>query len=171
MYLYIELWSAKEAWVKLTSAERKAKIDQLLQEAKLHPITGVIPFSFRQAGGVYLFDGVTEQPVIVSEAVARPTGYRYAAAWMVPTLELIRQFEKRIDNLGWWFEYFDQKNAWGVMDVQATVGDMMNAGQAAPTPPTETPGLGRLGRSEEMLRGIRKDIDDLKRGMNAKSSA
>jgi hypothetical protein len=169
MYLYIELWSAKEVWIKLTTEQRKAKIDQLLQEAKLHPITGVVPFSFKKAGDVYLFDGVTEQPVIISDAVARPTGYRYAAAWMVPSLELIHQFEKRVENLGWWFEYFDQKNAWGVMDVAATVGDMIGTTQSAPPPaePPQSAEAGRLGRMEYSVRQIQKDVADLMRGLHS----
>jgi formylglycine-generating enzyme required for sulfatase activity len=133
MYLYIELWKAKDAWLKLTSTQRKAKLEQLLLLAQQHPITGVIPFSFRPDGNKYVFDGVTERPVIISDAVARPTRFHYAAAWMVPTRDLIKQFEDRVESLGWWFEYFDQQNAWGVMDVKATVGDMVSGGQSAPT--------------------------------------
>jgi hypothetical protein len=166
MYLYIELWKAKDAWVKLTREERQAKIDQLLQEAKQHPITGVIPFSFRKVGDVFLFDGVTEQAVLIDDAVVRPTGFRYAAAWMVPTLELIKQFEQRVENLGWWFDYFDQENAWGVMDVRATLGDMVNPDQPAPTEPKESTLMGRFLRTERDVRRLRKDADDLKEGMN-----
>ena len=130
MYLYIELWKAKEAWLKLTTEERKTKLNQLLQLAKQHPIEGVIPYSFHNVGDVTLLDGIIERPVIVSDHVARPTGFHYAAAWMVPTRELIKQFENRVESLGWWWEYFEQQNAWGVMDREATVGDMINPGQA-----------------------------------------
>src|SRR5215467_11489812 len=129
MYLYIELWKAREAWIKLTNADRQARINQLLELAQQHPIEGVVPFSFHNVGDVTLFDGVTERPVIVSDQVARPTGFHYAAAWMVPTKDLIKQFEKRVESLGWWWDYFEQNNAWGVMDREATVGDMINAGQ------------------------------------------
>lgn len=166
MYLYIELWKAKEAWLQLTPAERQAKIDQLLQEAKQHPITGVIPFSFRPVGDVFLFDGVTEQPVVIDAAVARPTRFRYAAAWMVPTVELIKEFEQRVENLGWWFDYFDQENAWGVMDVRATVEDMIHAGHGAPVQPQESTLMGRLRRTEHDISRLRKDVDDLKKGMD-----
>lgn len=138
MYLYIELWKAKESWLKLTPEQRKAKIDDLLAEAKKNPITGVIPFSFKKVGDVFLLDGVTEQPVVIDPAVARPPAFRYAAAWMIPTRELIDKFEERVDNLGWWWEYFDQENAWGEMDVMATVGDMINYnGEESPTDPFE----------------------------------
>src|SRR5436853_1859335 len=119
MYLYIELWKAKEAWLKLTPEERKAKIDELLAEAKKHPITGVIPFSFKKVGDVFLLDGVTEQPVVIDPSVARPPDFRYAAAWMVPTRELIDQFEQRVENLGWWWDYFEQVNGRGEMDVMS----------------------------------------------------
>jgi formylglycine-generating enzyme required for sulfatase activity len=132
MYLYIEVWKAKDAWLQLTSAQRLEKLEQLLLLAQQHPITGVIPFSFRPDGDRYVFDGVTERPVIIDDAVARPTRFHYAAAWMVPTRDLIKQFEDRVEGLGWWFEYFDQQNAWGVMDVKATVSDMVGAGYSAP---------------------------------------
>lgn len=132
MYLYIELWKAKDAWLKLTSSERQAKLEQLLLLAQQHPITGVIPFSFRPDGDMFVFDGVTERPVVIDDAVARPTRFHYAAAWMVPTRDLIKQFEDRVESLGWWFEYFDQENGWGVMDRTATVADMVGGGQPAP---------------------------------------
>jgi formylglycine-generating enzyme required for sulfatase activity len=127
MYLYIEFWKAKDAWVALPRAERQAKLEALLADARRHPIAGVIPFSFRSVGGHMLFDGVTEQPVVVDDDVARPTGFRYAAAWMVPDRKLIKAFEDRVENLGWWFRYFDQENAWGVMDVNATIDNMVQA--------------------------------------------
>lgn len=129
MYLYIEIWKAKDAWLKLSNEQRAAKLEQLLQLANEHPITGVIPFSFRPVGDVFLFDGVVERPVIIDDEVARPTGYHYAAAWMVPTRELIKKFEDRVESLGWWWEYFEQQNAWGLMDREATVNDMVHGGQ------------------------------------------
>ena len=133
MYLYIEVWKAKEAWLRLTTAQRKSKLEQLLLLAKQHPITGVIPFSFRPDGDRFVFDGVTERPVIIDNAVARPTGFHYAAAWMVPTRELIKQFEDRVEGLGWWWEYFDQQNAWGVMDSNVTVAAMVSGNQRPST--------------------------------------
>jgi Family of unknown function (DUF6616) len=163
MYLYIELWKPKEAWLKLTSEQRQAKLTELLTLAQQHPITGVIPFSFKPVGDVFLFDGVVERPVIIDEGVARPTGFRWAAAWMVPTRELIKQFENRVEALGWWWEYFEQQNAWGPMDREATVADMIDvparrgsAGgsqrPAEPAQPSEK--LGRLGRLERNLRNL-----------------
>jgi hypothetical protein len=161
MYLYVELWKAKDAWIRLTDAERQAKIDQLLAEAKQHPIDGVIPFSLKPVGDVILLDGVTEQPVIIDDAVARPTGFRYAAAWAVPTREVIQKFEERVENLGWWFEYFQQENAWGLMDVQATVGDMV-AGASGPAPPDWAPApKGLVAR----IRATEKDVRDAKRSL------
>src|SRR5690349_16621625 len=120
MYLYLELWKAKDAWLKLTPDERMAKIAGLLEEAQKHPITGVVPFSFQPAGDANIFDGVTERPVIIDLGVARPTRFHYAAAWMVPSRELIKRFEDRVESLGWWWDYFDQENAWGEMNMLAT---------------------------------------------------
>ena len=163
MYLYVELWKPKEAWLKLSTSERQAKIDQLLQEARQHPITGVIPFSFKQVGDAFLLDGVTEQPIVIDEAVARPTGFRWASAYMIPTKDLIRKFEQRVENLGWWFEYFDQKNAWGEMNVLATVGDMIGAPLSPPSEEPAPAGAGRFGRAEHTVYRLRDDLNDLKK--------
>ncbi len=132
MYIYVELWEAKEAWKALTTEQRFAKIEQLLNEAHANPITGVIPVSVRSAGELTLFDGIIEQPAIISDSVARPTGFRYMSAYIIPTLDLIRKFEKRVENLGWWFDYFHQVNAWGLMDREACVADMATLGKPAP---------------------------------------
>ncbi len=144
MYLYVELWSPKVAWLRLPAERRQAMVDQLLAEARENPVTGVIPVSVKTAGQAVLFDGVKETPAIIDETVARPTGFRYVAAWMVPTLELIHFFEQRVENLGWWFEYFDQLNAWGKMKAEDVLGEMVTPVQAAlrkpaalgPPPPT-----------------------------------
>ncbi len=169
MYLYIELWKAKDAWIELTDNQRKAKINELLTLAQQHPIVGVVPFSFREvqppdADTVWLFDGVTERPVIIDDAVARPSGFHYAAAWMVPTREMITQFEQRVEGLGWWWDYFEQQNAWGVMDREATVNDMITGGQGASGPASGSTAE-RLSRLEEDVRGLRQDVEELKHGI------
>jgi formylglycine-generating enzyme required for sulfatase activity len=139
MYLYIELWKAKEAWHHLPADKRQAMIEELLYEAQNHPITGVVPVSVKSAGDVVLFDGVAEQPAVIDDRVARPTGYRYVSAYIIPTLELIEAFEQRVETLGWWFDYFDQVNAWGVMDASAVLGEMSGARPPEPLGPMESP--------------------------------
>ena len=167
MYLYIELWKAKDAWLKLSMAERKARIEQIGREAAANPLPGVVPFSFRQVGDTFVLDPSTTQPVVIDQAAARPTGFRYAAAWMIPTRELIVEFEKRVEKLGWWFECFEQKNAWGEMDADATVADMKGASDDAVPSLTGMPeGLGRFGRTEYAVRKLRDDVDQLMRGVN-----
>lgn len=172
MYLYIEIWKAKDAWLKLSNDERQAKLEQLLTLAQQHPIRGVIPFSFRDVGDVRLFDGVTEQPVVIDDAVARPTGFHYAAAWMVPTRDLITQFENRVESLGWWFEYFEQQNAWGVMDRDATVNDMIYGGTSAPmTPQSSTTAqsskrMARVARAESAIQTLVQGVGNLQKDVN-----
>jgi hypothetical protein len=163
VYLYIEIWKPKAAWINLTPQQRQAKIAELITLAGQHPITGVVPFSFKPVGDVFLFDGVTERPVIIDSAVARPTGFRWAAAWMVPTRELIKQFEDRVESLGWWWEYFEQDNAWGLMDREATVADMINV----PMPSPDKKDLGRLGRAEQDVHTVLKEVAEIKNIMNA----
>ena len=125
MYLYVELWKPKDAWRELTPNERRVRVDSMLRDAKKYPVATVIPFSFRNGGDAGAFDGVTEQPSVVDSRVARPTGFRYTAAWMIPTRELIQTFEHRFDRLGWWFDFFEQENAWGVLDGAVTGADMI----------------------------------------------
>jgi formylglycine-generating enzyme required for sulfatase activity len=125
MYLYLELWKPRDAWLKLTPDERQAKTDSILRDAKEHPVAGAIPLSFRVLGDAAIFDGVNTRPAVLDPAVARPTGFHYAAAWMVPTRELIKPLEDRLKNLRWWFDYFEQENAWGEMNAEATLGDML----------------------------------------------
>jgi hypothetical protein len=163
MYLYIELWKPKDAWLKLSTDERRAKLEQLQKAAAANPLPGVIPLSFRQVGDVYLLDGTTTQPAVLNPAAAQPTGFRYAAAWMIPTKDLIFRFEKRVDDLGWWWDYFDQKNAWGEMNPQATLNELIGAALTISALQT---GLGRFGRTEVAVTRLRDDVDELKRGIN-----
>jgi hypothetical protein len=169
MYLYIELWKAKESWKRLPVERRKELLMGLLEHAKRHPITGVLPCSVKQVGDAILFDGVTEQPVVVDTDVARPTGFAYAAAWMIPTRELIRKFEERVESLGWWFDYFEQENAWGLMDVNATIDDMVNAGESRPAtrPPADErassePPQGLVARVRQTGADVREIKDSLR---------
>jgi hypothetical protein len=124
----------------------------------------VLPCSVRQVGDVTLFDGVNEMPVVIDPGVARPTGFRYLSAYFIPTLDLISKFEKRVEALGWWFDYFEQENAWGLMDVNATVADMV-AGNTNPKPvpgPTPTPApKGLVGR----IRATEEEVHDVKAGV------
>ena len=177
MYLYIELWKAKDAWVRLTTEERRAKMDHLIRDAAAHPVPGVVPLSFRQVGDVFVLDPESTQPAIIDDAVARPTGYRYAAAWMIPTKELIKTFEQRVENLGWWFDYFEQKNAWGELNVQATLADIIGAPPRlpAPSPPPPSPApapaqtaerMGKFGQTVHAVRQLQDDVDELKKGVN-----
>jgi hypothetical protein len=168
LYLYIELWKAREAWLRLTSEERRSRLDQLLALAKSQPISGVVPCTFQQVGDVFLLDGITEQPIVIDDTAARPTGYHYAAAWMIPTLELVRRFEKRVEALGWWFDYFEQENAWGVMDKNMTVANMISGDQPSGGD-SAAPGPGRLARTELELRKLRMEVDDLRNTLNRRA--
>ena len=166
MYLYIELWKAKDAWLKLSTDEGRAKMDHLISDAQSHPIPGVVPLSFRQVGDVFVLDPESTQPAIIDDSVARPTGYRYAAAWMIPTRELITAFEKRVENLGWWFDYFEQKNAWGELDVRATLADIIGAPPRQPSTLQVPDRMGKFGRTMDAVRTLRDDVDELKTGVN-----
>ncbi len=144
MYLYVELWKAKDAWINLSPQRRQELVDELLSAARNAPITGVIPISVKVVGDTVLLDGALETPAIIDDAVARHPDYRYVSAYLIPSLELIAKFEDRVDSLGWWFEYFDQVNAWGQMDERAVLGDMLAAGVSFTPPPVEESAEDRL---------------------------
>src|SRR5262249_40063569 len=150
----------------------RAKLQQLQRAAAANPIPGVIPFSFRQVGDVFLLDDTVTQPIVIDDDVSRPTGYRWAAVWAIPTRELIKTFERRVEDLGWWYKYFGQKNAWGELNPQATfsflVGGPPRPSSTVPAPaPVPVPApIGRFARTRSAVRKLRNDVEELKRDVS-----
>jgi formylglycine-generating enzyme required for sulfatase activity len=140
MYLYLELWKAKDAWFRLTADERQTRTESIVRDAREHPVAGAVPFNFRMVGGAPFFDGATTEPVLpvaLDPGIARPTGFHLAAAWMAPTRRAINALENRFRNLGWVWDFFEQQNAWGVMSAEVTLADMIQGGITAAPPSFE----------------------------------
>ena len=96
MYLYVELWKARPAWLELAQGERKAWMDKLLAGLQQQLQSGVEVVGFASNDG--------ETPY--------PSGYDFFAAWRMPNKEAAERFEGFVERAGW-HEYFEQVNARG----------------------------------------------------------
>ena len=105
MYLYVELWKARPAWLALTQAERKSWMDKLLTglQEQLQSGVEVLGFAANDAD------------------TPRSAGYDFLAAWRMPGREAAIGFEQFVEGAGW-HEYFEQVNARGrVMETEEFV--------------------------------------------------
>lgn len=111
MYLYVELWKARPAWLELSRDERKAWIDRLLAGLQQQLQSGVEVVGFASNDG--------DTP--------RPSGYDFFAAWKMPNKEVARRFEDFVELAGW-HGYFEQVNARGqMMEMEEFVSAHLNA--------------------------------------------
>ena len=96
MYMYLELWSARKAWLDLTSDERKAYFGRV--SGAIADLTG----SGSETLAFALNDTDTD----------RRADHEYLALWQMPDRETAVEFERRLEELGW-YDLFDQKNMRG----------------------------------------------------------
>jgi len=96
MYLYVELWKPREAWIALSIQERSSYMSQL------GPAIGELTKAGVELIGWSLNDSET------------PYGadYRYIAVWRMPNRDAVKQFEQVVEQSGW-HRYFEQVNARG----------------------------------------------------------
>ena len=110
MYLYLELWSAKEAWLSKTPAERKAFFES---------VEGVI--SEMGTKGAEMF-AVTRGDHDTDQGA----DYEYMALWRMPDKATALEFERIIGGLGW-YELFHQENMRGEdMPAEECLAHMIN---------------------------------------------
>lgn len=102
-YYYIELWRAKPRWWNLSHDDRRALIAQI----EPHGIEGTTLFA-----------------LAINEAGTWRVPYDYFSVWEVETEEQIHRVEKRVDDLDWWYEYWEEVHAWG-KKVQAADGNLV----------------------------------------------
>ncbi len=96
MYLYLELWSAREGWLSKTAEERRAFFES---------VEGVI---------AEMADKGAEMIAIAraDDDTDRRADYEYMALWRMPDRETALEFERIIAGLGW-YELFHQHNMRG----------------------------------------------------------
>ena len=111
MYLYVELWRVRPAWLELSQADRKSWMDKLLAGLQQQLQSGV------EAVGLVSNDGDTPHS----------SGYDFLAVWKMPNKEAAQQFEDFVEDSGL-HEYFEQVNTRGQMaEMEEVVSALLNA--------------------------------------------
>lgn len=111
MYLYIELWKFRPAWLELSEGERKSWMDELLAGLQGQFQSGV------EVVGMAANDRDTPHP----------SGYDFMAVWKMPNKEIAKKFEAYVESSGL-HEYYEQVNARGhVMSLDGVVEALLNA--------------------------------------------
>jgi hypothetical protein len=96
MHVYIELFKAKDEWLKL-SREQRAEYMQRVGSS----MQGAL-----DAGAELLGVGPADPET------GRDAGYDFYAVWKLPNADVVRMFEKGIEDDNW-YAYFEQINARG----------------------------------------------------------
>ena len=96
MHLYIELFTAKDAWLELGPEQREAYVQQVGSSMQ-----GVL-----DAGAELVGSGTTDP------GTSQHAGFDYFAVWKLPNAEVVREFEEGIER-DRWYDYFEQVNASG----------------------------------------------------------
>ena len=111
MYLYVELWRARPAWLELSKEQRKSWMDRTLAALQKQLESGVEPIGFASN----------------DEDTPRPAGYDFYAAWKMPSKEVAQRFEGFVEEVGW-HDYFEQVNARGpIMEMDTFVSSHVDA--------------------------------------------
>jgi len=110
MYLYVELWKFRPAWLALSQDERKSWMDELLAglQQQLESSVEVVAFVAN--------DGDTPHS----------SGYDFLAVWKMPNKEAARKFEDFVEASGL-HEYYEQVNTRGqVLGMEEVVAALLN---------------------------------------------
>lgn len=112
MYLYVELWKAKPAWLNLRASDRKAWMVRVL--------AGLQQQQYKS--GVHMLGFAA-----CDARVPRSAGFDYFAVWKMPDKSSAEGFERFVNDAGW-YDYFEQVNARGAaLDVHGFVSAHLNA--------------------------------------------
>ena len=96
MYLYVELWRPRAAWLDLPRGEREAWFGRLLAALQEQLEGGVEPVGFARPDADAPLDA----------------GYAFVGVWRMPDRAAAERFERFVEDAGW-HEYFEQVNARG----------------------------------------------------------
>jgi hypothetical protein len=112
MYLYVELWKIRPAWLELSKDERKSWFDKLLGSLQEQLQSGVEPLGLAQNDN--------DTPL--------SAGFDFVAAWKMPSKEIAQQFERFVEDAGW-HNFFEQVNARGPMlEIEDFTSSHLSAG-------------------------------------------
>lgn len=96
MYLYVEEWNVTEEWMDLSKEDRKDYMKKVTSAVGELSKSGVENLGW----------------AINDEHTPHRSDYRYIAVWKFPSLELVEEFEKSIEEADW-HTYFSQVNGRG----------------------------------------------------------
>lgn len=109
MYLYVETWNAKPAWLALSNAERMAFVESV------QGLLGQLVSDDLQLLGC----------VITDEDTPLHGGYQYVAVWSASDRSHVRKIEDGTERIGW-HDYFEQVNhGSGTASPQAVLEHML----------------------------------------------
>ena len=109
MQTFIELWSAKESWLKMTGEERSNYLTQIgpALQGLLEKGVEIICWSNNEKDTTHRAD------------------YDFFAVWKFPTIEIQKEFEALVEAAGW-YNYFRQENVSGELSTpDAIIGKMI----------------------------------------------
>jgi hypothetical protein len=110
MYLYVELWKARPAWLALSQDERKDWLDKTLAGLQEQLSSGVEPVGLASN----------------DEDTPYSSGYSLFAVWKMSNKEMAQQFENFVEAAGW-HKYFEQVNARGeTLEMEPFVSAHLN---------------------------------------------
>ena len=110
MKFYVEVWSAKQAWLDLSIEDRGAYMAQV----------GPAIQQLLEQGVEIITWGEND-----TDTVER-LGHDFFAVWKFPTDELAKSFEALVTGAGW-YNYFDQLNLKGdAASPQDIIGKLIN---------------------------------------------
>lgn len=110
MYIYVELWKFRPAWLELSQDERKSWMDKLLAGIQQQLESGVEVVGF--------FSNDDDTP--------HSSGYDFVAVWKMPNKDVAQEFEAFVENSGL-HDYYEQVNTRGqIMDMGEVVAALLN---------------------------------------------
>jgi hypothetical protein len=110
MYLYVELWKFRPAWLELTPEDRKTWMDKLLGGLQQQLESGVEVIGF----------------VANDNDTPHSSGYDFLAVWRMPHKEAAVRFENFVEASGL-HEYYEQVNTRGqMMEMDAVVTALLS---------------------------------------------
>ena len=110
MYIYVELWRYRPAWLALSKDDRKSWMDRLLAGLQQQLDSGVEVVGF-----------------VANDAdTPHSSGYDFLAVWKMPSKDIAVEFETFVEDVGL-HEYYEQVNTRGqVMGMEEVVTALLN---------------------------------------------
>ena len=108
-FLYVELWTPRQAWLDLSQEERREYFNQVRGEIQAHTSEGIQVVGFALNG----------------QETAYRSDFQYIAVWQMPSPEHVEMLEESVSQTGW-YEYFEQENASGeLISPTAALADIV----------------------------------------------